>query len=65
MKNTLLFIIALSLSVASFAGTKSAHKDLRKAAREACKSEGKTKKELKSCIKEKLNAPAPTESAAH
>lgn len=65
MKNTLLFVLALALSTAAFAGTKSAHKDLKRAAKEACKSEGKTKKEMKSCIKEKLSAPAPTESAAH
>ncbi|MBC7711957.1 MAG: hypothetical protein H7177_01360 [Rhizobacter sp.] len=56
MKNTLV-ILALSLaSVSAFAGTK-VNKEERKAAVEACKSEGKTKKELKSCVKEKLHAP--------
>ncbi len=64
MRNALLMALALTLSTASFAGTKAhASKEARKAAVEACKAEGKTKKELKSCVKEKLSAPATTEAA--
>ncbi|MBC7428681.1 MAG: hypothetical protein H7336_08735 [Bacteriovorax sp.] len=64
MKKTLV-ILALALSsMSAFAGTK-VNKEERKAAVESCKSEGKTKKDLKSCVKEKLHhskessAPAP------
>ncbi len=54
MKNTLV-ILALALStVTAFAGTK-VNKEAKKAAIESCKSEGKTKNDLKSCVKEKLN----------
>ena len=56
MKNAIVIALAL-VSVASFAGTK-ATKEQKKAAMEACKSEGKVKKELKACVKEKLAAPA-------
>jgi hypothetical protein len=58
MKNAIVIALAL-LSVTAFAGTK-VTKEARKAAKEACKSEGKTsKKDLKACIKEKTAAPAP------
>ena len=62
MRNALLIALALT-SVTAFAGTKHTKAE-RKAAMEACKSEGKVKKELKSCVKEKLNAPAVTEAPA-
>lgn len=59
MKNALI-IAALTLStVTAFAGTKvskEARKEARKVAVTACKAEGKTKKELKSCVKAKLHA---------
>ena len=59
MRNALLMALALTLSTASFAGTKAhASKEARKAAVEACKTEGKVKKELKACVKEKLNLPS-------
>ena len=62
MKNTLV-ILALTLSsMTAFAGTK-VNKEERKAAVESCKSEGKTKKELKSCVKEKLHASKEAVSA--
>ena len=62
MKNALLIALALT-SVTAFAGTK-ATKAERKAAVEACKAEGKVKKELKLCVKEKLTAPAAQAAAA-
>ena len=53
MKNTLV-ILALALSsMSAFAGVK-VNKEEKKVAVESCKAEGKTKKELKSCVKEKL-----------
>lgn len=55
MKNALI-IAALTLStVTAFAGTK-VSKEARKEAMTACKAEGKTKKEMKSCVKTKLHA---------
>jgi Na+-transporting methylmalonyl-CoA/oxaloacetate decarboxylase gamma subunit len=54
MKNTLVILTLALASMSAFAGTK-VHKEERKAALESCKTEGKTKKELKSCVKEKLN----------
>ena len=57
MKNAIVIALAL-VSVAAFAGTK-VTKEARKAAVEACKAEGKTKKDLKACVKEKTAAPAP------
>lgn len=62
MKNALLIALALT-SVTAFAAPK-ATKAERRAAREACKTEGKTKKEMKSCIKGKLASPATAETAA-
>ena len=65
MKNAIVIALAL-VSVTAFAGTK-VTKEARKAAMEACKAEGKTKKELKACVKEKTAAPAAeakTEAAA-
>jgi hypothetical protein len=56
MKNAIVIALAL-VSVAAFAGTK-VTKEARKAAVEACKAEGKTKKDLKACVKEKTAAPA-------
>ena len=60
-------VIALALvSVSSFAANK-VTKEAHKAAVEACKAEGKTKKDLKACVKEKTAAPAAeakTEAAA-
>jgi hypothetical protein len=56
MKNAIVIALAL-VSVAAFAGTK-VTKEAKKAAMEACKSEGKKGKELKSCVKEKTAAPA-------
>lgn len=59
MKNAILMALALTLSTGVFAGTKThANKEARKAAVEACKAEGKVKKELKACVKEKLNLPS-------
>jgi len=64
MKNTLI-IAALALStVTAFAGTKEARKEARKEAVTACKAEGKTKKELKSCVKAKLHATAAVSEVA-
>ena len=59
MKNALV-IMALTLSsMSAFAGTKVEHnKELRKAAYESCKAEGKIKKGLKNCVKEKLAQPS-------
>ena len=57
MKNALLIARAL-VSVTAFAGGKKADHAAKKAAVEACKAEGKTKKELKACVKEKMAAPA-------
>ena len=57
MKNVLIIALAL-FTVSAFAGTnasKKANKAARKEAKAACTSEGKTKKEMKSCIKAKLN----------
>ncbi|MBC7429977.1 MAG: hypothetical protein H7336_15290 [Bacteriovorax sp.] len=62
MKNALLIALALS-SVTAFAGGK-ASKAERKAAMEACKSEGTAKKAMKSCVKAKLAAPATAETTA-
>ncbi len=65
MKNALLIALALT-SVTAFAGTK-ASKSERKAAIEACKTEGTaTKKAMKACVKAKLAAPvaAAAESTA-
>lgn len=56
MKNAIVIALAL-VSVSAFAGNK-VTKEARKAAMEACKAEGKVKKELKACIKEKTAAPA-------
>ena len=56
MKNALMIALALG-SISAFAGTKvpnNAHKE----ASAACKAEGKTKKDFKNCVKEKLAAPA-------
>ena len=61
MKNAIVIALAL-VSVAAFAGTK-VTKEARKAAVEACKAEGKTKKEMKACVKEKTAAPAPEAKA--
>lgn len=62
MKNATLMIMALALSTAAFAGTKAeTRKEARKAAIETCKAEGKVKKELKACVKEKLST---TQAAA-
>lgn len=61
MKNALVIALAL-VSVTAFAGTK-VSKEARKEAVAACKAEGKTKKELKSCVKGKLAAPATQEAA--
>ena len=60
MKNALLIALALT-SVTAFAGTK-ATKAERKAAVEACKSEGTAKKAMKACVKAKLAAPATAET---
>lgn len=60
MKNALVIALAL-VSVTAFAGTK-VSKEARKAAVESCKAEGKTKKDLKACVKEKVSA-APTAEA--
>ncbi|MBC7711809.1 MAG: hypothetical protein H7177_00620 [Rhizobacter sp.] len=62
MKNALLIALALT-SVTAFAGAK-ATKAERKAAMEACKSEGTAKKAMKSCVKAKLAAPATAETTA-
>ncbi len=60
MKNSLLIALALSLStMTAFAGTKVNNKEARKAAVETCKSEGKSKTDLKTCVKEKLVHAAP------
>jgi hypothetical protein len=56
MKNAIVIALAL-VSVAAFAGNK-VTKEAKKAAMEACKAEGKTKKEMKACVKEKTSAPA-------
>lgn len=56
MKNALLIALTLT-SVAAFAGPK-ASKEARKEAFAACKAEGKTKKDLKACVKAKLATPA-------
>lgn len=56
MKNAIVIALAL-VSVSAFAGNK-VTKEAKKAAMEACKAEGKTKKELKACVKEKTAAPA-------
>lgn len=56
MKNAIVIALAL-VSVSAFAGTK-VTKEAKKAAVEACKAEGKTKKDLKACVKEKTAAPA-------
>ena len=56
MKNALIIALALT-SISVFAGTKVTDA-AKKEAIAACKAEGKTKKELKSCIREKLTAPA-------
>ena len=56
MKNVLIIALAL-LTVSAFAGTnKKASKAARKEAKAACTAEGKTKKQMKSCIKAKLQA---------
>lgn len=59
MKNTLM-IMALSLaSMSAFANPKvDNNKELRKAAIESCKAEGKVKKELKACVKERIAHPS-------
>lgn len=54
MKNALLIALALT-SVTAFAAPKFT-KAQKVAAKEACKTEGKTKKELKACVKGKLTA---------
>lgn len=56
MKNALMIALALT-SISAFAGTKVPN-NARKEASAACKAEGKTKKDLKNCVKEKLAAPA-------
>ncbi len=56
MNKALIIVLAL-FTVSAFAGTnasKKARKGARKEAKAACISEGKTKKQLKSCIKSKL-----------
>ena len=61
MKNAIVIALAL-VSVTAFSATK-VTKEARKAAVEACKAEGKTKKEMKACVKEKTAAPAPEAKA--
>jgi predicted small lipoprotein YifL len=64
MKNVFM-IVTLLASVSAFAGGhKKFPKEARQAAKEACKAEGKTKKDLRSCVKEKLHATATTETPA-
>jgi hypothetical protein len=62
MKNALIIALALS-TITAFAGTK-VSKEARKEAVTACKAEGKTKKDLKSCVKAKLAAPIASTEAA-
>ena len=62
MKNALIIALALS-TVTAFAGTK-VSKEARKEAMTACKAEGKTKKALKSCVKEKLHSQTAAVSEA-
>jgi hypothetical protein len=62
MKNAILIALALT-SVTAFAGMK-ATKAERKAAMEACKTEGTAKKAMKACVKAKLAAPAAAATEA-
>ena len=63
MKHVLIIALAL-FTVSAFAGnaSKKATKAARKEAKAACTSEGKTKKEMKTCIKEKLKTPTAATS---
>lgn len=56
MKTALIIAFALS-TVTAFAGAK-VSREARKEAMTSCKAEGKTKKDLKLCIKAKLNSAA-------
>ena len=57
MKNAIVIALAL-VSVTAFSNEHKVTKEAKKAAVEACKAEGKTKKDLKACVKEKTAAPA-------
>ncbi len=62
MKNALMIALALT-SMTAFAGTK-INREQRKVAVESCKAEGKTKNDLKACVKEKLGQPSVTQPAS-
>ncbi|AUN98937.1 hypothetical protein C0V70_12665 [Bacteriovorax stolpii] len=62
MKNALMIALALT-SMTAFAGTK-INREQRKVAVESCKAEGKTKNDLKACVKEKLGQPSATQPAS-
>lgn len=64
MRNALMIALALT-SINAFAGEKlSANKELRRTAIEACKAEGKVKKDLKACVKERINQQQHTTPSA-
>ncbi|MFA6236207.1 MAG: hypothetical protein WC635_02675 [Bacteriovorax sp.] len=56
MKNAI--VIALALVTVSAMAAGKPTKEQKQAAKEACTAEGKTKKDMKACVKAKLAAPA-------